>query len=392
MRTTTRQLFVPVLAAIWLAAPTAAVPSARTALALAREETASDVSSALEELRAETGVPALVALAVQDGEIVARGAAGVRVFGSEDAVTPADPFHLGSCSKAMTATLVARLIEEEVLTWETTVAEALPELAAEIDPGFHAVTIEQLLRHRGGIAERRRPELQPLIALFYGLEGSPREQRRGAVRLALEKPPYSAPGEAYDYSNYGYMTAAAMIERLTDRSWEELIVEKVFRPLGMESAGVGSPSGADVPVGHDEDGDSWKPLPPGPGGILPESMGPAGLVHASLEDWARFVSDHLAGERGADGLLRSATYRRLHRDPEKSGYACGWAIQQYDWGWDSGRALAHDGSDGTWYTAVLALPEWDVIVLAAANGAGTAGTAAVTRARDHLLEEIGFAP
>jgi len=203
-----------------------------------------NVSTDLEAFRQEAKVPGMVAMALQDGEVVAWGAAGVRSIATQEPVTIADPFHLGSCSKAITSTLVASCVEEGLLEWDTRIFEVLPELKEGADPGYADATIEHLVRHRAGIAERQRPEVAAIYALFAGLEGTPREQRLEVARLALKAPPHTKPGEAMDYSNYGYMTAAAMIERLTDRSWEELIVERIFVPLEMESAGVGSPAGS----------------------------------------------------------------------------------------------------------------------------------------------------
>ena len=117
-------------------APDAAAPYAGT-----------DVSEALAEICAKTDATGLVGMALQDGEVVAFGAAGVRSIESGVAVSPTDPFHLGSCAKAITSTLVAVLIEEGVLSWDTTIGEALPELSKEFDPGYAKVRIEDLLRH-----------------------------------------------------------------------------------------------------------------------------------------------------------------------------------------------------------------------------------------------------
>ena len=121
-------------------------PRASTTVRSARE--GEDLSEALEALRERAGAPGVVALALQDGEIAAWGAAGVRAFGSEAPMTIDDPVHLGSCAKAITATLVARLIEDELLTWDTTIAQALPEFSKKIDEGFHGVVRIESMKHR----------------------------------------------------------------------------------------------------------------------------------------------------------------------------------------------------------------------------------------------------
>ncbi len=363
---------------------TATVPSAREV------RDGENVSKALEEIRKTADLPGMVAMAFQDGEVAAWGAAGLRAHGSEAPITIDDPIHLGSCAKALTATLVARLVEDEVLSWDTTIAQALPKLAEKIDEGFHDVTVEMLLRHRGGIAERRRPEISALHANLRDMEGSPPEVRLAILELVMSTPPLPPFEGGFDYSNFGYMTVGAMVEELTGASWEELMVTKVFRPLGLKSAGIGSPTGDNAPVGHTREDDAWKPLPPGPAGVLHDAMGPAGLLHCNLADWGVFVADHLAGERGDDGFVSTESYERLQRDTDSSGYACGWGLAKHSWSWGNGDVLTHNGSDGTWYSIVFAIPEWDLTVLVASNCGGTAAQEACTRARDLMLTTVGF--
>jgi len=128
-----------------------------------------DVSAAIEAIRAESKVPGMVAMVIQDGEVLAWGAAGVRAQGTDEKVTISDPFHLGSCTKAMTSTLVATCVEEGLLAWDTKIFDVLPELKETSDSGYADATIEHLLRHRAGIAERPRPEVAAIYASFASL-------------------------------------------------------------------------------------------------------------------------------------------------------------------------------------------------------------------------------
>ena len=72
-----------------------------------------------------TPLPALAAIVFDDQKVIASGAIGVRKFGDPTLVTIEDSFHLGSCTKAMTATLAARIVERGDISWTTTVKEAL---------------------------------------------------------------------------------------------------------------------------------------------------------------------------------------------------------------------------------------------------------------------------
>lgn len=355
-----------------------------------QETPGENLSEALEVLRSKADVPGIVAMAVQDGEIVAWGAAGVRALGSKDPIRIDDPMHLGSCTKAMTATLVARMVEKKVLTWETTIAAAMPEFAKGIDEGYHDVTIEALLKHQAGIAERRRPELGMLYGAFDSMNGTAVEVRLEMLTKVMSLPPSpSAPG-AFDYSNFGYMTAGAMLETLTGTAWEELMVEELFKPLGMKSAAIGSPAGSGVPVGHQLKNGSLVALPPGPKGTLPEAMAPAGLAHSNLFDWSRFVSEHMAGERGDGGFVTAESFQRMHRDHGGSGYAAGWGLKEFVWSWGQAKAFQHNGSDGTWLSFVMAIPDVDLTILVAVNSAGAGAEGVTPKVQDLLLRSTGF--
>src|SRR2546423_6663399 len=185
-----------------------------------------------------------MAAAVLRGErIIAQGAAGVRKRGTGQRITFDDQFHLGSCTKAMTATLVAMLVEEGKLNWTTTLGELYA--VKPMHPAWEKVTLRQVLAHRAGL----RFEPDGLAQVFGELVGRPPRARLGTlpqqrleiVRQALSRPPEIPPDTKYWYSNVGYVLAGAALEQLTGRAWEELMRERLFQPLGISSGGFGAP-------------------------------------------------------------------------------------------------------------------------------------------------------
>jgi len=327
-----------------------------------------DVSADLEKILAASDLPGLACMAVRNGKLVGFGVAGVRSVETKEKIEIDDPFHIGSCTKAMTSTLASVLIEQGKLSWGTTIADGLPTLAKDFHPSYHDVTIEMLLRHQGGIADYGNPEFSGLSGLkrIAAKKGTPVEQRREIASIVLKGAPTKPIGMGMEYSNNGYMIAAAIMEKSTNRSWEELIVAEVFKPMGLESAAIGSPPGKHHPVGHQEKDGKWQALDLGPGGQLPECMSPAGLVHMNLRDWATFVTQHIEGHNGSDkGLISSKSFRRLHTDTGHSGYVGGWGVGEMTWA--KGEAWTHDGSDGTWYSLVWAAPKLDLVLLAVSN-------------------------
>ncbi len=330
----------------------------------APSSTSTNTAAVLETIRGKHDLPALAVVVVKDGRICDRAAVGVRKIGDPTRVTTNDQFHIGSCTKSMTATLAAELIEEGKLRWDTTVAEVFPELKAKLDPQFEAVTLEQLLTHRGGC-----PGEPPAAAWSRAWEqrGTPTQQRYEFIRAVLAGPPQAAPGSKFIYSNSGYAVAGAMLERITREPWETLMTNKLFRPLGMKSAGFGppgTPGRLDQPWGHVRENGNPRPLQQD----NPPAISPAGTVHCSLDDLAGYLIAHLRGERHG-GLLKPDTFRRLHTPPAGQDYACGWL--SVDRPWAGGKALTHAGSNTMWFLVMWLAPEKDFAVAVATNMAGS---------------------
>src|SRR5262249_53703034 len=158
------------------------------------------------------------------------------------------------------------------------------------------------------------------------------------------------------YSNQGFTIAGAMLEELTHKTWEELIRKELFEPLHMSSAGFGPPGSTksiDQPRAHTASG----PVEPGPQADNPPAIGPAGTVHCSLGDWAKFVSAHLRGENGIASVADAKSFNKLHECPEGQSYAMGWGRMPRPWA--GGDVLTHSGSNTMWYCVVWIAPAKD---------------------------------
>jgi CubicO group peptidase (beta-lactamase class C family) len=307
-------------------------------------------------------LPALAVVVVKDGAICDRAAAGVRKWGDPTPVTTNDIFHIGSCTKSMTATLTAMLIEEGKLKWDTTIAEVFPELVGKMDKQYETVTVEQLLHHRGGV-----PGDPPPAAWKRAWEekGTPTEQRREFIAAVLAQPPAAAPGTKMIYSNQGYAIIGFMLEKITGQDYETLITEKLFQPLHMDTAGFGppgTPDKIDQPWGHLRKLFMTIPVQ----ADNPPAIASAGRVHCSLDDLARYAMFHL--QPATNGWLKPDTLARLHTPTTGGDYACGWVVLQRDWA--GGTTLMHNGSNTMWYIVMWLAPKKNFAVIAATNIAG----------------------
>lgn len=329
------------------------------------------IDDLLRPIREKYNLPALAGAIVGSGDLLAIGAVGVRRVGDDTPITVDDLFHIGSCTKAMTATLIATFVEEGKLSWNTTLETALPDLAPRMDPGFRKVTLEQLLTHRAGI---------PTDLNFDGLwgrlnqrVGTPTDQRAALAEGVLTHPPVHPPGGKFMYANAGFAIAGYIAEVQTGQAYEDLMRERVFKPLGMSSANFGAPgsrASVDQPRGHTK---ARKPVEPGPSADNPAAIAPGGTVHCSLADWGRFIALHLRGEHADQKLgnivIKRETFAKLHTPVKGQGadYAMGWNVTNRPWAGNPGVALTHSGSNTMWFCVCWLAPEKQFAVLVATN-------------------------
>ena len=339
-----------------------------------------DVANLLTSIRQTYRVPAIAGAIVTTRGVVAVGAVGVRKRGTAIPVTLDDRWHLGSDTKAMTATLLAILVEQGRLRWDATVAEMFPDASSKFHPNMRSVTVLQLLSHRSGLPAN-------LNLVKYRSDSAPRERLR-AVREELTKPPPIQPGSRYQYSNLGYIIAGAIVEKVTGKSWEQNMIDHVFGPLQMRHfgfGGVGTPGEIDQPWGHTADG---RPVPKnGPAVDNPPVMGPAGRVHCTIQDWGKFVVDHLRGPRGEPSILKKSTYEILHKPPFGGNYALGWLVVKRDWG--GGAVLHHAGSNTMNYANGWVAPRRGFAVLVCVNQGGDRAFKATDAASAALIRYHG---
>lgn len=347
---------------------------------------ATDLNPLLWPLRDTNRLPALAAAVVRRGEITGVGAVGVRRVGGSAPVTVQDKFHIGSCTKSMTATLAAMFVEENRLSWTTTIGDVFPDLLPEARLGWRNVSLEQLLAHRGGAPPNVEENLWKECWRFKGL---PIDHRLLLVKGTLRQEPETPPGTQYTYSNTGYAIAGAMLERIARQPWEALLRDRLFHPLGLTSAGFGAPATPaqeDQPWGHVLEGGQLKPIAPGPEADNPAAIGPGGTVHCSILDLARYAAFQLQGARGSGKLLRSESFQKLHTPLSGQTYALGWDTAKRDWA--GGTALTHTGSNTMFFAVIWIAPAKDFAVVVATNLGGAKAAKACDDTAWKLIQEF----
>ncbi|MEM7475223.1 MAG: serine hydrolase domain-containing protein [Planctomycetota bacterium] len=301
-------------------------------------------------------------------------AAGIRNSKENLQVTSMDLIHLGSCTKAMTATMIAQAVSNGKLRFDSTLAEIFSEDEKVHQSTWKNTTVRQMLEHRSGM---------PANALWSTVAKShpnqPIASRRGVLHWVLGK---SRPEKTdYLYSNVGYCLLGHILEELEGKSWEELIERDLFKPLEMKSASFGPVRGKQrlaQPWGHIEVGykellqstlgvevQGWNPIQ----FDNPVPLGPAGRCHMNMQDWSKFVAV-FSSQGKIDPRLGISldVWKDLKAcsDPKSTvPYAGGWV--QASQPQADGQVLIHDGSNTTWYCFAWVAPQKRLFVLVACN-------------------------
>jgi|GEM_PF-4183493 len=368
---------------------------------------------AVHGIRESNGVPG-IAGAVWCGETgeERHWNAGVRrLDGGPGPVRAGDLWHIGSDTKAMTTTVIGRLVQQgtpipgttQTLDWDTPIASIFPEWSDEIHPRFQSTTIRHLACHRSGL-RMSGAEDAATRALGPGtLNHDPRDGRRQMTRQLLtrqheEDGTPTVPGTRWFYGSGNYLILGAIIEQLTGQDYETAMRNLLFNPLFMTTARFGMP----VDVGYYQpNGHQRKVLFPHEVCVdnyaLEPVWNPAGGVYLSMADWLKFCRLHLEGREGLLSL-DPPTLNVLHtphplefpdgapEDVDDPSYGWGWGIWT-----DSatgGKVLGHDGTYFRFYARVRIYLGGPFAVTTATNiGAGYGyGDKAVGQLTSHLVE------
>ena len=255
-----------------------------------------DLAPILGKVRDRFHAPGIAAAAIRDGRLVAVGAVGVRDLDSKEPVGVTDRSMIGSCGKSATRLLIGRLVDQGKIRWDSTLAELLPDVKMRDE--YRSVTVGDIIGHRGGLQPYTEigPKRTPFL---FELSGSPREQHAAFIAHLLSEQPSAPLRTRFVYSNAGYGLLGHIAERLTDKAYEQLMRDEVFRPLGMTSAIVGMPRAtASLPGwgGHERSSDGFQPVRQARLGLPP--IAPAGGMSFSIEDFAKLGAALINVESG----------------------------------------------------------------------------------------------
>ena len=356
---------------------------------------AQDLDTSLARAMQGSDVPAMGVLVMIDGKVAGAAVRGVRRNDGIDPVKLDDVWHIGSDAKAMTAAMIARLVERGVLSWTAPLEKMLPDLTSAMNPQYRSATLIQLLSHHSGLPAGLDDGI--VAWKISDVPGLSLAQRRLAyIKGELADAP-AGPTSDFNYSNIGYIVAAVAAEHATGVPYEDLMRREVFLPLGMKHAGFGFTHRGQN-MGHHLGG------PVTPRDELPPFTAPAGDIYMPLGDWALFCLDQMRGAKGFGNLLAPQTYALMQSGqagtykalPPGSSYGLGWMVRA-SMARRKGPVLYHAGSDDNWLAQVMLFPDTASGVLVTSNagkdmGADHAQGAVITSLIDRLSPPTPSAP
>jgi len=287
-----------------------------------------------ERYHQERQTPALAYGVIVDGELVAAKAFGLANREKRLEATPETPFRIASMTKSFTALAVLKLRDEGKLSLDDLVARWIPELAAWRGPTADSepLRIRHLMTHSAGF-----PEDNPWGDQQLGISDA---ELNAWLRKGF---PFStAPGTAYEYSNYGFALLGRIVQNAAKRPYREYLEKEILQPLGMKDSTLEPAEAANAAVGYRPNGNVEPSLRHGAFGAM------GGLV-TTTRDLARYIAFQLDAYPPRDGEdkgpMRRASRREMQTLWRYSGtQAVGAQIRSGGYGY--GLRIVHDCAFG----------------------------------------------
>src|SRR5512145_1892680 len=168
------------------------------------------------------------ALVAENGKVVYKGAFGMANMEWGIPNTPETRFRLGSITKQFTAALTLQLVEQGKIKLDAKISDYLPDYRKDIG---EKVTIHHLLTHTSGI-----PSYTSQPGFFENVSRNPYKVADFVKKYTSGHLEFK-PGAKYSYNNSGYFLLGAIIERVTGKSYEQVLKENILDPAGMKNTG-----------------------------------------------------------------------------------------------------------------------------------------------------------
>ncbi len=351
------------LAAVCFSSPLAYASYLPAVSASEAKEIMATFDPIIEKTLEDFQIPGLAVGIIVEGKVVYSKGFGFRDLEKQRPVTTNTIFGLGSCTKAFTAFTLAKLVEEGIIGWDRLVIDVLPQFRLSSEHATNHLTFRDLISHRSGMA--RHPYM------WYNSTYSRKEllDKLRHLDMAWDV------RERFNYGDLMYMAASYAVEQATGRVWEDLVSEKILKPLDLKSTNFSfqdSIKTDNYAFPYIEKNGALKKMPFRDF----SNVGPAAAMNSSLNDlltWSRMLL--ASGTYDGQNLLSSGSIQELfgaqviassyteNKDALMAAYGLGWFIHPYRGHY----SVSHDGGiDG--FTSVISLfPNSNVGIIVLSN-------------------------
>lgn len=279
-------------------------------------------------------VPGTSVALIQNGDVSYLKQFGLKTAGQEPPVTENTIFEAASMSKPVFAYVVLQLVEEGLLNLDTPLVEYLGKPYIENDERHERITARMVLSHTSGFPN----------------------WRKGGWRKGGPVPILFEPGTSFRYSGEGFLFLQKVVEKLTNTPLDELMKERLLKPLGMNHSSYVWQDRYDAFAagGHYKNG-----LPKKNRSIY-HTPNAAFTLYTTPADYAKFLIEMMKDDRSAGHSLNSDSITQMlsiqsdaegrtpivRRSGETEGtvhFGLGWKIEAIP----SGHRINHTGSNGT---------------------------------------------
>lgn len=305
------------------------------------------IEKAIDERRKELGVPGVALAIVKDDQIIYLKGLGLKDIDKKLPVTPDTRFAIGSASKAFTGMIAVMAADEGKLSLDDSPKKFLPYFTLKDQEAAAKITLRDLLAHRSGL---NRTDLAMVTGLL---------NREELIKVAGQAKPTAKLGEKFQYQNIMYAAAGEVVAKAENSTWDKLIANRIFKPLGMTNSDTSSlamQKARDFSLGYDYNPSTKETR------RLPQreiaAAAPAGAINSSARDmaqWLRlmlangtFNGKRIVSEKGFDELVRQQVNIAGPVD-----YGLGWFLRQ----WNGHKIVEHGGNIDGFNSQVALMPD-----------------------------------
>lgn len=301
---------------------------------------------------------------VKDGKVLC-----TKGYGKRNETDPVDEntlMPIGSATKSFTALVLGMLVDEGKLCWDTPVKEYIPSLKLYDENVTQNVTLRDLLSHQTGVAAYDAQSIYPV----------PEVRSEIIPMLEYLRPEYEF-RKGFRYSNQMVTLAGCVAEAVTGRSWEDLVKERILRPLGMENTLMSMkemPEKENRSLGYiaTPQGNLAQPY------LDLKAVGPAGAIISSASDMVKYVCFQLGdGTWNGERLISRENLDEMHKtqvqgspylfaldEITETTYGLGWFTDLY-----RGQKMYSHGGNTLGFSALMTcLPSENLGVIVLSNG------------------------